>query len=78
MQMKKRIIVVAVTALLLTVQSVLALSRKIGRDIEFPKDYNPARQKAILAVVRDRALQVCGRPCQLLATRLEHAIELRW
>ena len=53
MQMKKSIIVVAVTALLLTVQSVLALSRTIGRDIEFPKDYDPAKQKAILAVVRD-------------------------
>jgi len=52
MQMKTRFIVV-IAALVLAIQTALALSIEIGRDIEFPKDYSPAKQKATLAVVRD-------------------------
>jgi hypothetical protein len=53
MQMKTRFIV-TIAALAFAIQTAFALSRDIGRDIEFPKDYEPAKQKAILAVVRDQ------------------------
>jgi hypothetical protein len=33
---------------------VFGLSREIGRDIEFPKDYDPQKAKAILGVVQDQ------------------------
>ena len=41
------------TILLLKPVAVLALSAPIDRAINFPKDYDPARAAAILAVVRD-------------------------
>lgn len=38
----------------------LALSRPIGRDMEFPKGYDPAKAKAILAVVQDKRFEFTG------------------
>lgn len=44
---------VLLMAMLLLVPTSLALSREIGRDIEFPAGYDRAKQKAILSVIRD-------------------------
>jgi hypothetical protein len=40
-------------ALLLQVVPALALSTPIGRDINFPKDYDPEKAKAIRSVIQD-------------------------
>ncbi len=37
-----------------------ALSAPIDRDINFPKDYDPARAEAIRAVIRDQRFQFVG------------------
>jgi len=36
------------------------LSRQIGRDIEFPKGYDPEKAKAILTVVQDKRFEFTG------------------
>lgn len=48
-----RIVPTAIAALLLSVMGVFALSTPIGRDINFPKDYDPKKAKAIRAVIQD-------------------------
>jgi hypothetical protein len=42
------------TSLLVSAPSAFGLSRSIGRDIEFPKDYDSEKAKAILEVVQDK------------------------
>ena len=37
-----------------------ALSRSIGRDIEFPKDYDPVKSEAIRKVLRNERCQFVG------------------
>jgi hypothetical protein len=50
--MARRSVAALLFACLLPV-SVLALSRRIGRDIEFPKDYDPAKAEAIRKVIQN-------------------------
>jgi len=40
--------------------AAFALSRPIGRDIEFPKDYDPGKAEAIRKVVRDEKFRFVG------------------
>ena len=53
------------TAILLLAMSCLAfdtraLSREIGRDIEFPKGYDPAKAEAIRKVIKDERFKFVG------------------
>src|SRR5262245_11082158 len=48
-----KIISALFVALLCSAPMLFALSRSIGRDIEFPKGYDPQKAKAILQVVHD-------------------------
>jgi hypothetical protein len=43
--------------LLFSAPMVFGLSRSIGRDIEFPKGYDPEKAKAILQVVQDKRFE---------------------
>jgi len=40
--------------------AVFALSTSIGRDINFPKDYDPQKAKAIRAVIQDERFKFVG------------------
>ncbi len=44
---------IQVAACVLTTNALLALSTPIGRDIEFPKDYDARKAEAIRRVIRD-------------------------
>jgi hypothetical protein len=59
MEINKRFII-TLAAFLFAIQTTFALSREIDRDIEFPKEYSPAKQKAMLAVVRDEHFKFVG------------------
>lgn len=48
-----RIAPLVIAAFLLQTAAVLALSTPIGRDINFPKDYDPQKAKAIRSVIQD-------------------------
>ena len=48
-----RISALLLTALLLPTVAVFALSTPIGRDIDFPKDYEPKQAEAIRKVIQD-------------------------
>lgn len=48
------------TGLLMSAPLAFGLSRQIGRDIEFPKGYDPEKAKAILAVVQDKRFEFTG------------------
>ena len=43
-----------VITLLVLPLTVLALSRRIGRDIEFPKDYAQIKARALRSVMQDK------------------------
>jgi hypothetical protein len=59
--MKTKIIVPIATALLpIIATSAFALSTPIGRDIYFPKDYDPQKAKAIRAVIQDERFDFVG------------------
>ena len=51
--MKIRKIPFAILCAILLPLAACALSRSIGRDIEFPKDYDPRKAEAIRKVIRD-------------------------
>jgi hypothetical protein len=55
-----RVAVVVFAGLLFFTPGAFALSRPIGRDIEFPKGYDPQKAKAILAVVQDKRFEFTG------------------
>jgi hypothetical protein len=48
-----RIAPLVIAAFLLQTPAVFALSTPIGRDILFPKDYDPQKAKAIRSVIKD-------------------------
>jgi hypothetical protein len=55
-----RIIPGLTAALLLQTMAVFALSTPIGRDINFPKDYDPQKAKAIRKVIQDEQFKFVG------------------
>jgi hypothetical protein len=58
---KAKMIVPLVIALFpIIAPSVFALSTPIGRDIYFPKDYDPRKAKAIRAVIQDERFDFVG------------------
>jgi hypothetical protein len=56
----KPTLVFAFATFLALQSAVLALSTPIGRDIDFPKDYDPARAEAIRAVIGDQRFAFVG------------------
>lgn len=50
----------AVALICFATQTSYALSREIGRDIEFPEGYDAVKKKAILAVVQDERFRFAG------------------
>jgi hypothetical protein len=55
-----KLIAFTVTLILLQATGVFALSTPIGRDINFPKDYNPEKAKAIRSVIQDERFKFVG------------------
>ncbi|HYG34508.1 MAG TPA: hypothetical protein VEC99_06980 [Clostridia bacterium] len=47
------VVSVVIVAILLQATGAFALSRQIGRDIHFPKDYDPQKAEAIRGVIQD-------------------------
>jgi hypothetical protein len=56
----KHFLLVGVAVLLIGAQSAHALSRGIGRDIEFPEGYDKAKAEAILSIVKDEQFKFVG------------------
>lgn len=57
MKLNLPILLLVSGVLLAETQTVHGLTRKIGRDIHFPKGYETARAEALLAVVRDQQFE---------------------
>ena len=55
-----RIAPLALLAFLFQIPAVLALSTPIGRDINFPENYDPQKAKAIRAVIQDERFKFVG------------------
>src|ERR1043166_3057376 len=55
-----KIVVVTLALMLLQATGVLALSIPIGRDINFPKDYDTQKAEAIRRVIQDERFQFVG------------------
>ena len=58
--MKSHKILLAIVCAALAPIGAYALSRAIGRDIEFPKNYDPKRAAAIQHVIQDKRFEFVG------------------
>ncbi len=58
--MGRRRLALGLVALALAPLVASALSREIGRDIEFPKDYDPVKAEAIRKVIRNERFEFRG------------------
>ena len=58
--MKTKWIIIFLAGLLFQISPAFALSTNIGRDINFPKNYDPKKAEAIRAVIRDERFEFVG------------------
>ena len=58
--MKAKLTLMVILGFLVQSVSTFALSIEIGRDINFPKDYDPAKAEAIRKVIRDERFKFIG------------------